>query len=323
MKPAKYFVVAILLLASIVACNKSKNTQVEAKQISSYEEPGFNKDENKKEDKLTQNKSGNYNTTDSAGSPVYNNDEGKEKDNTNNKPIKQEPTKVVTDWNKKIIKIANVTLDVNDYNKFNKNIHELVKRYGAYVSGEEQNQNSYSIENNIVIKVPVEQFDDLMNSLSGDGISVIERKITTEDVTNEIIDTRGRIEAKKAVRQQYISLLNQAKNMEDILQVQNEINRITEELESATGRVNYLTHQSTFSTIHLKYYQYFDASAKPETQPSFLSKIKNAFVSGAEGVGNFLVLLINLWPLFAIAFAVWLAYKKWIKQNNKNVKITE
>jgi hypothetical protein len=45
--------------------------------------------------------------------------------------------------------------------------------------------------------VPVEQFEDLMNTLGGDGIKVIERKINSEDVTAEVLDNKGRVEAKK------------------------------------------------------------------------------------------------------------------------------
>ena len=78
-----------------------------------------------------------------------------------------------------------------------------------------------------------------------------EKKITSEDVTTEVIDTRSRLEAKKQVRLRYLDLLKQAKNMEEILSVQSEINGIQEQIESAAGRMEYLQHSSSFSTIHL------------------------------------------------------------------------
>lgn len=296
------YVVAIVLLLIVFSCHKAENKSAEVSAITNEKkENGFNNNEkekadNKKEEKVYYNK-------DSIGTPTT--------QTTDDKKQTKEPVKTNTDWDKKIIKTAQVSLDLKDYNTFNKNLHALVKRYGAYVAGEEQNQNNYSIENNVIIKVPVEQFDDLMNSLAGDGIKVVERKISTEDVTAEVVDTKGRIEAKKAVRQQYITLLNQAKNMHDILEVQNEINSITEELETASGRVNYLVHQAAYSTIHLKYYQYFDESAKPETEPNFFTKLKDAFVTGAKGVGEFFVVLITLWPLILISIGVWFGVKKW------------
>jgi len=314
MNSTKYLV-ALMLLLIMYSCNRAENKSpnIETKDYKS--DAGFDNNGEERSNKAAKEKQldGNVATADSTSKAV---------DNEKNKNTK-EPIKTNIDWDKKIIKTANVSLDVKDFNGFNKNLHGLVKRFGAYLASEEQNQNEYSIENVVTIKVPVAQFEDMMNALAGDGIKIVERKISTEDVTSEIVDTKGRIEAKKAVRQQYMTLLNQAKNMHDILEVQNEINAITEELEAASGRVNYLSHQSAYSTIHLKYYQYLDATLKPETELSFWSKTKAAFGSGAESVGSFLLFIIHLWPYILIAIATWLAIKKWkmkVATKTKNVE---
>lgn len=220
------------------------------------------------------------------------------------------------DWDKKIIKIANVTLELKAFTNYNTNIHQSLKNYGAYIAQEEQTQNDATIENTITIKVPVEKFEDLMNTFSGDGIKVLERKITTEDVTAEVVDTKGRIETKKQVRQQYMELLKQAKNMKDILDVQNEINSITEEVESAGSRVKYLVHQSTYSTIHLKYFQYSNGVKPVEEQPNFFTKIKEAFKSGGTAVANLLIFLTNIWPFILLLIVGWLGAKKWSKKKS-------
>ena len=64
-------------------------------------------------------------------------------------------------------------------------------------------------------------------------------KISTEDVTGEVVDTRARMEAKKQMRDRYLALLKQARNMKEILEVQTEINTIQEDIESASGRVGF------------------------------------------------------------------------------------
>ena len=46
----------------------------------------------------------------------------------------------------------------------------------AYVSGEEQNQSSEKKESTISIKVPVEQFENLLNQLPSDSDKIIKRK---------------------------------------------------------------------------------------------------------------------------------------------------
>jgi hypothetical protein len=217
------------------------------------------------------------------------------------------------DWEKKIIKTASVNLEVEDYNKYYASVREKVKSIGGYIAQEEQNQSDYKIENSMVIKVPVDKFDDAIGLLSGNVKKINERKITSEDVTGEVVDTKSRIEAKKQVRQRYMDLLGQARNMQDILSVQSEINGIQEEIESASGRVEYLSHASVFSTISLTYYQVLNSSAKDKEQqpnPSFGEKIKNALATGWEIVSSLIIGLITLWPLLLGSFGIYLVYKK-------------
>jgi hypothetical protein len=213
------------------------------------------------------------------------------------------------DWDKKIIKTASVTLELKDYATFNSGIHDRLKRYGAYIAGEQQTESDLRIQNSLVIKVPVGMFEDLMNSINGSGIKVLEKNVSTEDVTGEMVDTKARIEAKKQVRDKYMELLKQAKTMKDILAVQEEINGIQEDLEAASGRVNYLSHSAAYSTIHLTYYQYINGNSADTAEPSFLTKVKDAFATGGTIITNILLFFISVWPL-ALAGAVLVVYVK-------------
>jgi len=216
------------------------------------------------------------------------------------------------DWDKKIIKTAHVTLELKDYNAYNSGIHARLKGYGAYVAQEQQSETDAQIANEITIKVPVDRFDDLMNTLGGDGIKVLEKNISTEDVTGEVVDTKSRIEAKKQVRARYLELLKQAKNMEELLQVQNEVNAIQEDIESATGRVNYLVHSSSYSTINLKYYQYLNGLTSKDVEPGFFSKLNEAFQNGASVITNLVLFFISIWPL-VIAAVIMVVYVRELK----------
>ncbi len=198
------------------------------------------------------------------------------------------------DWDKKIIKTANIALELKDYASYNTNIHKSIKNFGAYIAGEEQSQTDGGIENTMTIKVPVEQFENLLSSFSGEGIKIIQKKITTEDVTGEVVDTRARIEAKKQVRNRYMDLLKQAKNMKEILEVQEEINNTQEAIESGTGRVTYLTHGSTYSTVNLRYFQYTSDTNPVDVKPSFYTKLSEAFKEG----GSILATCFYLLPPF-------------------------
>jgi len=225
-------------------------------------------------------------------------------------PAVNAPTK--QDWDKKIIKTATLTLEVKNYSVFNELLHTGVKETGGYISQEEQNQSDYKIENVITIKIPVDQFDNALARLIPAKEKLVEKKITSEDVTTEVVDTKSRMQSKKMVRERYLDLLKQAKNMKEILEVQSEIDGIQEQEESAAGRMQYLSHASSWSTIHLTYYQVLNASAnETPPSPSFGTRVLDSFAAGLKWLGELLVTLVTIWPLWVGLITAWLIIKKY------------
>lgn len=231
----------------------------------------------------------------------------------------EEPSRIPEskpDWNKKIIKTASLNVEVKEYAKFNQLLHSSVAKFGGYIGNEQQTETEYKIENTVTVKVPVDQFQAAVDFLtSGEG-KINEKVISSEDVTTQYVDTRSRMAAKKQVRLRYLDLLKQAKNMEEILQVQNEINDIQEQIESATGRINYLSNATAMSTINLTYYQVLNASVQEPGKETFWQKVKEAFGSGWQAIGEIIVGLLYLWPLWLLATAVvwWVRWKGYFKQ---------
>ena len=309
-------IIAVFLL--ILSCNHQDNKISEVQGLAKQEEiidkeANGNKADSKETEKLDDN------------SGFFKADPGEkqipQQDKDNDKQKKQPTTDQGTkpDWDKKIIKTASVNLEVKDYNTYYGSIREKIRSLGGYIAQEEQSQSDYKIENSMIIKVPVDQFDNAVVQLTGNVQKINERKISSQDVTMEVIDTKSRMEAKKQVRQRYMDLLGQAKNMEEILNVQSEINGIQEEIESAAGRIDYLSHSSVFSTINLTYFQVVNSTAKdPETtKPSFGEKIKDAFRTGWELVSNLFIVIITIWPLLLGSFFAFLLYKKLRTQRPK------
>ncbi len=282
----KRYIYCMAIFAMILyACNNSSSSAPQATQLSGEMEAGNNK--TKHEDKQFQ-------SADTVVATMNN-----IQHSSNN-----------SDWDKKIIKTAAIQLQLDDYKNFNASIHKSLERFGAYISKEKQLETDYKIENTLTIKVPVAQFEALVNSLQGDGIKIIEKNISSDDVTGEVIDTKARMQAKIAVRDRYIELLKQAKNMNDILQVQNEINGIQEDIEAATGRINYLQHASDYSTINLTCYQFINGGPLADEKPDLLTKLTHAFSIGTSLVVQLLLFLISIWPMILLGLLIWLYIKR-------------
>ncbi len=215
------------------------------------------------------------------------------------------------DWDKKIIKTASLKLEVTDFKKYSDVVYRTVRQLGGYVAQEDQDLSPEKNETVITIKVPAYQFETMMNALPDTNAKVIERKISTDDVTGKIIDTKSRLEAKKEMRMKYLEFLKQSKNMKEVLQVQAEINNIQEEMEAAAGQVNYLSHQSAMSTINLSFYQLLPGY-KPEVvnDPSFASRIAKAFKFGASAITELFIGLMTIWPLILIIIASLILWRR-------------
>jgi len=204
------------------------------------------------------------------------------------------------DWDKKIIKKATLRLEIKDFKNYNSYVNKVTKQYGSYITQEAQDFSIEKLETTITIKVPVAQFESLMNSLPAENTKVLEKRINAEDVGGEIADTRSRLETKKQMRLKYLDFLKQSKNISEVLQVQNEINDIQEEIESATGRMNYLSHQTAYSTVDLSFYEPLDGFTTSNSSPTFLTRIANSFKTGMNWIVELFIGLIAVWPLLLL-----------------------
>jgi len=226
------------------------------------------------------------------------------------RPAAAPPPAPNPDWDKKIIKVADINLEVKDFKTFTRRLHQAVKQSGGYVAQEEQNQSPAGISNSVTIKVPVAAFDDLLTQLPADSDKLVGRKVTAQDVTLEVVDTKSRLETKKEVRERYLELLRQAHNMKDILAVQNEINDIQQDMEAAAGRIAYLGHSAAYSTINCHFYQLLTPGTPDDGSPSFVHRIKDAIADGWDGFSSFLIGLLHVWPfLIGVGFLFYWARK--------------
>jgi hypothetical protein len=73
--------------------------------------------------------------------------------------------------------------------------------------------------------------------------------VATLDVSEEFRDLQIRIQNSEAMRDRLEQLLRQANNVEQALQVERELERITELIETMKGRLRFLADRVAYSTI--------------------------------------------------------------------------
>jgi hypothetical protein len=200
----------------------------------------------------------------------------------------------------KIIKTAEVSMQVKNVKSTRKSILEIIKKCEAYVSSENQANSTGSIEDDMVIRIKPEGFDDIIDRFLEQSIYTDYRKITAEDVTTYYIDTEARLKSKKEVETQYSDILKKATTIADIMEVEEKLRVIREEIEATEGRLKYLNDQVSYSTVDLHFYEKLEYQAAPAPGSGFFYQTGKAFKGGWQSMLTFFLAVIYLWPVWLI-----------------------
>lgn len=103
-------------------------------------------------------------------------------------------------------------------------------------------------DDRVVVRVPAPRFQAMLGHVEQAG-DVEHREVQAQDVSEEFHDVEIRIRNLEAMRARVAALLAQAQNVEQALQVEQQLARITEELERMRGRQRFLADRIAFSTI--------------------------------------------------------------------------
>ena len=228
----------------------------------------------------------------------------------------QEP-EVSTD--KKIIKDARIGVEVKDYYLYRKNIDSLINSLGAYISNDDLNKNDYSINSNLTIRIPSKGFDKLVTSLEKGTEKLLYKNISARDVTEEFIDIEARLSTKMEVEKRYIQLLAKARNVKEILEVEEKLRVLREEIEAKEGRLNYLKKQVSYSTIYLNITQKLEYKYEPSKEQNFIQRLIKSLDKGWKGFISFLLFLFRIWPVIFIGMAIFFYIRK-IRRKKKQLK---
>ncbi len=216
----------------------------------------------------------------------------------------------------KIIKSALARYKVEDVKEATNAIKRMVSGYDAYISDLRFQNNLQIKENRFTIKVPNHFFDKVMDSINAVAEFVEYEKITTKDVTEEYVDLQTRLKTKLEVKERYESILRKnAKTVKDILATEDKLRIIQEEIESAQGRLKYLTNKVSFSTIQIDLYETVDYKEEPVTyNKTFWSKMKSSLANGLHAIEVVFLGIMNIWPILIVGTMLFLFVKKRLRK---------
>ena len=215
---------------------------------------------------------------------------------------------------KKIIKNGDMEIAVSNLLEAKKKVSEIIKNNKAYLQSETFRNSDTSENINLVIRVPHQNFDAIINSFS-DGIGSVEAKtVKAEDVTEEYTDVSIKLENKRIYLEKYREMLKNAASTKDILEIQENIRALEDEIDVAEGRLRFIDDRVNYSTLELLLFKE-KARTSATSKIGFGSRFGDSIAEGWNSFVSFLLGLISFWPFFIIIPLLIFAWKKWRRKN--------
>ena len=147
---------------------------------------------------------------------------------------------------RKLIVTADIRINSKDVENSYKSVEEKIKEYNGYFDNVESSKNKYYLS----IKIPKDKFYDFISFIE-ENENVENKNINTQDVTETYYDTENRIKNRELLLEKLRNYLREAKNIDEILKVEDRINTLTYEIESMKGNLKNLQSSIDYSRVSL------------------------------------------------------------------------
>lgn len=234
-------------------------------------------------------------------------------------PDKPAPTVI----ERKIIRNADLTLEVNSPEESQQKISVIAESKGGFViESQQSSSNSQVTTRDIVtmtVRVPAEKFNESLEEIRKVSNRVVVETIKGQDVTEEFVDIEARLKAKKALEEQFLEIMKQSKTVADTLNVQKELANVRGEIEQIEGRKRFLENQTSLSTIKIRLQT---PTAFSGNSSGFFYRLKESLSDGFSGAMSFVLFfvtaIIALLPfLILVVLPIYLVIRYLLKKRKK------
>ncbi|MGN1402281.1 MAG: DUF4349 domain-containing protein [Bacillus sp. (in: firmicutes)] len=238
----------------------------------------------------------------------------------------EERSQSASDPERMIVYTADMSLSVEDANKFVGLIEKDVTAKKGFIVSKEQSVNGDGeISGVLTVRIPQASFQSFLDMVGKEkNITIDHQSVSGEDVTNEYVDLTARLEAREAVEKRLYEFMGKASKTEDLLKISEDLGEVQTEIEQLKGQMNYLSNQSSMSTVNI---HYTENGEKWRSTGDFRTwdQIKQAFIQSLHMLWAFgsstLVFLIGylpIWiPLGLAGFLIWYFIRRSQKRRKK------
>lgn len=205
-----------------------------------------------------------------------------------------------------IVYTGSITVRVDDVNAAAARAIGIAGAAGGFVGSDNRNSGTGSDDASLTLRVPADKFAAVVDQLADLGTEEV-RGISTEDVTEETIDLDARITVQQARVDSGRRLLANAKSLNDLVMLENEVASRESDLASLQAKKRRLADLTALSTITVVLIDPdADLAAGDDGPPGFLAGLKGGWNALLASLAVLVTVLGAVLPwLIAIGLPVW------------------
>lgn len=174
----------------------------------------------------------------------------------------------------------------------------LADNFDGYVTNNDIDYGSSYAGGEIVVRIPKDNADSFLNQVESSGLNVISLSDSSDDVTLEYSDVSTALEVQKIKREKYLEYLEQARDIDEILAIEDRLSDVVTQIEQYQSRLLILDNQIDYTRVSIRI-----SCTTSKSRDSLGERVKQRF--GEIGSGFIETLLDGLeWATGAIATLV-------------------
>ena len=229
---------------------------------------------------------------------------------------------------RKIVQTATLKLQVKDVGDSFQDVSRIATGAGGFVAS-----SNFSLTSGdqqiaaLTIRVPADRYQDVLTQLRATGAKVDSEASSSSDVTGEYTDLTSKLTTLQATQAQLLTLLGQAKTINDILQVQDRLNTNQAQIDQSKGRIALLDKLSDLATISVSHRPVVGRPQTPHSTTSLSAKAHEAWQNSLDFLGSIaggiLTVLIFAWWLPLIAIPAYLIANRHLRNRQPPISAVD
>jgi len=158
------------------------------------------------------------------------------------RPMRSVPKIAIPD-DRKMIRTSAMDLIVKNPRDASDKIRQLAEQFGGFLVSSDIYGGDEASSASLTIRVPAARFEDARAEIRMLGLRVESEKLEAQDVTRQYVDQAARLRNLRAQETQYLGILQQAKTVQDTLDVSDKLDEVRGEIEQQQAEFDALSKQ--------------------------------------------------------------------------------